>query len=160
MFWLESGALSSTTSNIVYLCRPLIKYVKIIAGMSMPCFYARQCWLLSDQIKRHTAESRKHTYTLLLVPRVSTLVTQILEEEGVLGDVTISAYNLQFIPLAEDVISLEYDNAFKDLWIVSTTFPLSRIYTYIIIRMATRLLSMTRHRLWVHSKNYMVYFLE
>ncbi|RDB28384.1 Vacuolar protein sorting-associated protein 33A [Hypsizygus marmoreus] len=101
MFWLEPGALSSTTSNIVYLCRPLITYVKIIA----------------DHIKRHAKESRKHTYTLLLVPRVSTLVSQILEEEGVLGDVTISAYNLQFIPLAEDVISLEYDNAFKDLWV-------------------------------------------
>jgi len=37
MFWLESGPLSSTTSNIVYLSRPLIKYVKIIAGMSTLC---------------------------------------------------------------------------------------------------------------------------
>ncbi|KAG6911334.1 hypothetical protein DXG01_001005 [Tephrocybe rancida] len=101
MFWLEPGALSSTTTNIVYLCRPLIKYVKIIA----------------DHVKRHAKESRKHTYTLLLVPRVSTLVAQILEEEGVLGDITISSYNLQFIPLADDVISLEYDNAFKDLWV-------------------------------------------
>lgn len=46
------------------------------------------------------------------------MVTQILEEEGVLGDVTISAYNLQFIPLAEDVVSLEYESAFKDIWVV------------------------------------------
>lgn len=52
------------------------------------------------------------------MPRVSTLVTQILEEEGVLGDVTISAYNLQFIPLAEDVVSLEYESAFKGIWVV------------------------------------------
>ncbi|KAH9929757.1 Sec1-like protein [Fomitopsis serialis] len=57
------------------------------------------------------------TYTLLLVPRTSTLVTRILEEEGVLGDITISFYNLQFIPIAEDVISLENDNAFKELWV-------------------------------------------
>ncbi|KAG6846047.1 hypothetical protein H0H87_006411 [Tephrocybe sp. NHM501043] len=101
MFWLEPGALSSTTTNIVYLCRPMIKYVKIIA----------------DHIKRHAKESRKHTYTLLLVPRISTLVTHILEEEGVLGDITISSYNLQFIPLADDVVSLEYESAFKDLWV-------------------------------------------
>ncbi|KAG5643134.1 hypothetical protein DXG03_001524 [Asterophora parasitica] len=101
MFWLEPGALSSTTLNIVYLCRPLIKYVKIIA----------------DHIKRHARESRKHTYTLLLVPRTSTLVTRILEEEGVLGDIAIAYYNLQFIPLAEDVISLENDSAFKELWV-------------------------------------------
>ncbi|KAH7922796.1 Sec1-like protein [Leucogyrophana mollusca] len=101
MFWLEPGPLSSTTSNIVYLCRPLIKYVKILA----------------DQIKRHAKESLKHRYTLFLVPRTSTLVTRILEEEGVLGDVTISSYNLQFIPIAEDVVSLESDNAFKEIWV-------------------------------------------
>ncbi|KAI0360967.1 Sec1-like protein [Trametes cingulata] len=101
MFWLESGPLSATSTNIVYLCRPLIKWIKIVA----------------DQIKRHARESQKHTYTLLLVPRTSTLVTRILEEEGVLGDVTISSYNLQFIPLAEDVISLENENAFKDIWV-------------------------------------------
>lgn len=72
-----------------------------------------------DQIKRHATESQKHTYTLLLVPRTSTLVTRILEEEGVLGDVTVSSYNLQFIPTEEDVLSLEVDNAFKEIWVVS-----------------------------------------
>ncbi|KAI0068053.1 Sec1-like protein [Artomyces pyxidatus] len=101
MFWLEAGPLSAVTTNIVYLCRPRIKWVKIIA----------------DQIKRHSRESKSHTYTILLVPRVSTLVTRVLEEEGVLGDVTISAYNLQFIPIADDVISLENDNAFKEIWV-------------------------------------------
>ncbi|KAJ7292810.1 Sec1-like protein, partial [Mycena rebaudengoi] len=101
MFWLEPGPLTSTTTNIVYLCRPMIKYVKIIA----------------DQIKRHGKEAQKHTYTLLLVPRVSTLVSRILEEEGVLGDVRISSYNLQFIPVAEDVVSLENENAFKEIWV-------------------------------------------
>ncbi|TEB38635.1 ATP binding protein [Coprinellus micaceus] len=101
MFWLEPGPLTSTTSNIVYLCRPKIKYVKIIA----------------DQIKRHAQEAKKHMYTLILTPRVSTLVTRILEEEGVLGEVTLTALNLQFIPLAEDVISLENEFAFRELWV-------------------------------------------
>jgi vacuolar protein sorting-associated protein 33A len=72
-----------------------------------------------DQIKRHGKEAQKYVYTLLLVPRTSTLVTQILEEHGVLGDVTITSYNLQFVPIADDVISLENDNAFKELWVVS-----------------------------------------
>jgi vacuolar protein sorting-associated protein 33A len=102
MFWLETGPLNSTTTSIVYLCRPLIRHVKVIA----------------DQIKRHAQEGQKHTYNVLLVPRVSTLITRILEEEGVLGDVALSAYNLQFIPLAEDVISLEYENTFKEIWVV------------------------------------------
>ncbi|KAA1467771.1 Sec1-like protein [Dentipellis sp. KUC8613] len=101
MFWLEPGPLSAATTNVVYLCRPSIKWVKIIA----------------DQIKRHTRESKKHTYTLLLVPRTSTLITRVLEEEGVLGDINISSYNLQFIPIADDVISLENDHAFKEIWV-------------------------------------------
>ncbi|KAI0316484.1 Sec1-like protein [Amylostereum chailletii] len=101
MFWLESGPLTAGTTNIVYLCRPLIRCVKIVA----------------DQIKRHGREGKNHTYTLLLVPRTSTVVSRVLEDEGVLGDVTISSYNLQFIPLADDVISLENENAFKEIWV-------------------------------------------
>ncbi|KAJ8518791.1 hypothetical protein ONZ45_g4174 [Pleurotus djamor] len=101
MFWLEPGPLNSTTPNIVYLCRPTITNVKVIAG----------------HVKRHSRESQKYTYTIFFVPRVSTLVTRILEEEGVLGDVVVSTYNLQFIPLAEDVVSLERDSAFKELWV-------------------------------------------
>ena len=33
---------------------------------------------------------------------------------------TVSSYNLQFIPIADDVISLENDTAFKEIWVVST----------------------------------------
>lgn len=62
-------------------------------------------------------------YTLILTPRVSTLVTRILEEEGVLGEVTLTALNLQFIPLAEDVISLENESAFRELWVVLAFEP-------------------------------------
>jgi vacuolar protein sorting-associated protein 33A len=79
---------------------------------------------MKDQIKRHARESQRHTYTLFLVPRISTLVTRILEEEGVLGDVIISSYNLQFIPIADDVISLEHDSAFKEIWAVCIFYNL------------------------------------
>jgi len=34
MFWLESGPLTSTTTSVVYLCRPLIRNIKIVAGKS------------------------------------------------------------------------------------------------------------------------------
>lgn len=70
-------------------------------------------------MKRHAKESARHNYTVFLVPRVSTLSTKILEEEGVLGEVTLRPYNLQFIPVAEDVISLEHETAFKEIWVVS-----------------------------------------
>ncbi|KAE9392933.1 Sec1-like protein [Gymnopus androsaceus JB14] len=87
MFWLEPGPLASSTTNIVYLCRPKVNYVKTIA----------------DHIKRHAKQSLNHNYTLVLVPRLSSLISRLLEEEGVLGDINITAYNLQFLPVAEDV---------------------------------------------------------
>lgn len=71
-----------------------------------------------DHIKRHTAAGDKHIYTLVLTPRTSSLITQILEEEGVLGEITIVPFNLQFIPLEEDLLSLEHENAFKEIWAV------------------------------------------
>jgi len=119
MFWLEPGPLTSATTNVVYLCRPSIKYVKIIAGVIVSSNYV--CVVDSvyvEQVKAHIRESQKHRYTLFLVPRISTLVSRILEEEGILGDITISSYNLQFIPIANDVISLENDSAFKEIWVV------------------------------------------
>jgi hypothetical protein len=71
-----------------------------------------------DHIKKHTAAGDKHIYSLVLTPRTSTLISQILEEEGVLGEITIVPFNLQFIPLEEDLLSLEHENAFKDIWAV------------------------------------------
>lgn len=87
----------------------------------------RHLTIVADQIKRHAREGQPHTYTLFLVPRTSTLITRILEEEGVLGDVTISSYNLQLIPIAEDVVSLEHDTAFKEIWVVSPSSSESRL---------------------------------
>lgn len=74
--------------------------------------------MTKEQIKHHAREGKKHTYTLFLVPRVSTLVTRVLEEEGVLGEVNIYAFNMQFIPIADDVVSLEHESAFKEIWVV------------------------------------------
>lgn len=42
----------------------------------------------------------------------------ILEEAGVLGDVSLEALPLHFIPLEEDVLSLALDDSFGDLYLV------------------------------------------
>ena len=76
--------------------------------------------MTQEQIKSHIRDGQKHTYTLFLVPRTSTLVSRLLEEEGVLGEVSIAAFNLQFIPIADDILSLERDASFKEIWAVCT----------------------------------------
>ncbi|KZO91497.1 Sec1-like protein [Calocera viscosa TUFC12733] len=101
MFWLEAGALSAQTTNIIYLCRPQIRWMKIIA----------------EQIKGHTAANERHAYTLLLVPRRTILCDRILEEEGVFGDITLGQLKLEFIPLEEDVLSLEMENTYKEVFL-------------------------------------------
>lgn len=54
-------------------------------------------------------------------------MTRVLEEEGVLGEVTVSAFNMQFIPIADDVVSLEHESAFKEIWVVSSVYIKSSI---------------------------------
>jgi hypothetical protein len=44
---------------------------------------------------------------------------KILEAEGVLGDVNIAELPLFFLPLEDDMLSLELDGAFNDLYLVS-----------------------------------------
>ncbi|CAE6473130.1 unnamed protein product [Rhizoctonia solani] len=109
MFWLEHGPLNSNNTNIVYLCRPQAKWMKIVAAKWMK--------IVAEQIKQHTTENIQHNYTLMLVPRRTVLCDKILEEEGVFGEVTISEFPLEFIPLEDDLISLEWDNTFKEIYL-------------------------------------------
>jgi hypothetical protein len=43
---------------------------------------------------------------------------QLLEEAGVLGEVSVSEWPLFFVPLADDVLSLELEDAVSDLYLV------------------------------------------
>jgi hypothetical protein len=58
---------------------------------------------------------------VLLVPRVSTLFARVLEEAGVRGDAALAPYALQLLPLADDVLSLEADDAFRAIWAVGAS---------------------------------------
>jgi len=82
-----------------------------------------------DQIKQtNDTSSSSYTYTLVLVPRRTTLCDRILEEEGVLGDLTITSYNLEFIPLEDDLLSLEMDNVWRELYLVSALSPFTLLF--------------------------------
>lgn len=43
----------------------------------------------------------------------------VLEEAGIIGDVNIAEFPLLFMPLEQDVLSLELDDSFSDLYLVS-----------------------------------------
>ena len=88
-----------------------------------PFFTSRQPYVAlrrvltdAEQIKLIRSESKiDHEFTIIWVPRRTVVSDMILEEHGVLGDATISALALNFVPLEQDFLSLELEDSFSDL---------------------------------------------
>ena len=69
------------------------------------------------QIKRLQSKSEPD-FAIIWVPRRTLVSDKILEEAGVLGDVSVEELDLQFVPLEQDVLSLELEESFGDLCLV------------------------------------------
>lgn len=67
-----------------------------------------------DQIKR--LSKSEHEISIFWVPRRTLVSNKILEDAGVLGDVNTAELSLFFLPLESDLLSLEIDEAFNDLY--------------------------------------------
>ncbi|KAJ2558923.1 hypothetical protein EV175_000573 [Coemansia sp. RSA 1933] len=104
VFLLEAGPLDTgTTKGVFYFTLPHVQKMRIIA----------------DQVKtslQGTSDAAKE-YSLQLVPRRTLLCERVLEEEGVLGDIALGEYHMDFIPLEDDVLSLELPATFKELYL-------------------------------------------
>jgi hypothetical protein len=75
-------------------------------------------------MKRLQRESQTgHEFHIFWVPRRTLVSDKILEETGVLGDVNIHELPLYFFPLERDVLSLELDDSFRDLFLSKDTTP-------------------------------------
>ncbi|WVW86768.1 hypothetical protein I302_108822 [Kwoniella bestiolae CBS 10118] len=111
MFWLEPGPLNVNTRNVVWLCRPKIEYMRTIA----------------EQIKAqqtNPSPAGPLMYTILLVPRATELCRRVLEDQGVAGDVTISEFKLELIPMEDDLLSLEMDDVARDVFLNGDDTPI------------------------------------
>jgi vacuolar protein sorting-associated protein 33A len=62
--------------------------------------------------------------SIIWVPRRTLVSNKILEDEGVLGDVNISELNIYFLPLENDILSLELTDSFNDLYLRRDTTPI------------------------------------
>ena len=79
------------------------------------------------QIKRLQKDSSiEHEFSIFLVPRRTLVCNKILEDAGVLGDVSVEEFPLFFIPLEQDVLSLELESSFGDLYLVRSLALLNR----------------------------------
>lgn len=74
---------------------------------------------LSEQIKTLQKNAPvEHEISIFWIPRRTLVSNKILEDMGVLGDVNASDLPLYFLPLENDLLSLELDDAFLDMYLV------------------------------------------
>lgn len=67
-----------------------------------------------------STQQTQHTYTVVFAPRRTELCMRALEEEGVLHEVSVVDYGLEFVPLEKDVLSMEDDRAWPAIFGVSS----------------------------------------
>jgi hypothetical protein len=64
-----------------------------------------------------------HEFSIFWVPRRTLVSEQILEQAGVLGDTSIAEFPLYFLPLEKDLLSLELEDSFADLYLRNDPTP-------------------------------------
>ncbi|EAW14353.1 Sec1 family protein [Aspergillus clavatus NRRL 1] len=103
VFLLENANVDSSQRNIVFL----VHAEKI-----------RQVRTAAEQIKRLQQNGNvEHEFSIFWVPRRTFVSNKILEEAGIIGDVNIAELPLYFIPLEQDILSLELEDSFSDLYL-------------------------------------------
>ncbi|RYP54731.1 hypothetical protein DL768_000555 [Monosporascus sp. mg162] len=108
-FFLENNNADTSQRNVVFMARG-------------EC--ARHAQSIAEQLKRLQRESQTgHEFHIFWVPRRTLVSDKLLEEAGVLGDVNIAELPLYFFPLERDVLSLELEDSFRDLYINKDTTP-------------------------------------
>ena len=73
--------------------------------------------IIVDQIKGINDDNKG--FFIICVPRCTKLIERQFIEAGLLGSITFLEFDLSFIPIENDLLSLEYENAFSNYFIVS-----------------------------------------
>ncbi|KAF7593137.1 Vacuolar protein sorting-associated protein 33B [Aspergillus hancockii] len=103
VFLLENANVDSSQRNVIFLVH---------------AEKTRQVRTVADQIKRlQRSGNVEHEFSIFWAPRRTLVSNAVLEEAGIIGDVNIAELPVYFMPLEQDVLSLELDDAFSDLYL-------------------------------------------
>lgn len=72
----------------------------------------------SEQIKSFHTLNSPRDISIFFSPKRTLVCERVLEEEGVLGDVKIGDYLVDLIPLDSDLLSFEFPDSFRQLFLV------------------------------------------
>lgn len=91
----------------------------------MPVILPLRADIILDHIKRMQRESQTgHEFSIFWVPRRTLVSEKILEDAGVLGDTSIAEFPLYFLAAEKDLLSLELENSFSDLYLRKDPTPI------------------------------------
>ncbi|CAF0812306.1 unnamed protein product [Adineta ricciae] len=100
----------------LFLVRPKVIYMEVIANM------------IKDELSKLNSQRSKGAspkqYGIIFVPRRSRVCEEKLKEQGVRGDIIIDELNLDFIPIDTDVLSMESNDCFRDIYLNNETTSL------------------------------------
>ncbi|OAD71468.1 hypothetical protein PHYBLDRAFT_34391 [Phycomyces blakesleeanus NRRL 1555(-)] len=103
IYHLDTPTMETECSSLIYICRPKLKYMRYIASHI-------------KQLAKQTGQ--KTDCSLFFVPRRTMVCERVLEEEGVLGDITLGDYAMDWIPYEDDLISMELDpGTWKEIYL-------------------------------------------
>mmetsp|Transcript_57643 Transcript_57643/g.158760 ORF Transcript_57643/g.158760 Transcript_57643/m.158760 type:complete len:275 (-) Transcript_57643:1173-1997(-) len=107
----DSQLSRSQAENILFFVRPNVDQMKLVASNIMAC--------------RATRGSER--FNVYFAPHKTLVCEQVLEDEGVLDCVELSEYQLNLIPLDDDLISLELDRSFRECKLDGDTSSLQAV---------------------------------
>lgn len=108
LYHVSADPVQSECKNVLYLVRPRIPLMRQIAA----------------HIQQDNRQQLQKSYSIFFVPRRTIVCEKILEEERVIGNVSIRECPLYFIPFDEDVLSLELERSFKEIKVDGDTSSL------------------------------------
>ncbi|KAJ7994774.1 hypothetical protein DPEC_G00252960 [Dallia pectoralis] len=98
LYKVEHKTIVSTSDQLCFLIRPRIQTVK---------------WIC-DVVNADKAVGKCRRYKVIFCPQKFYACETLLEEEGVIGDVTTGEWSFYLLPLDDDIISLELPEFFRD----------------------------------------------
>ncbi|CAD8049642.1 unnamed protein product [Paramecium sonneborni] len=101
IYYIDSDQLDVESNQIIFFVNPDRQYMKRIVRI----------------IRNNQLANFNKKYLLIFCPRLNIVCKDYLEKEAVLGDLILTNFNFDLIPLANDLLSLEMNNCLKPLYI-------------------------------------------
>ena len=122
---LDAASQSPYISAQRSMLAPRRQTLSLAGGVFRP-----QANIPPDQIKNNAKiPGHDFEYSVFLVPRRTLVCEKIFEDEGILGEIAIREFPLYFLPLEPDVLSLELESSFEELYLVRGLCPLRSLYS-------------------------------